>query len=189
MRCNYGVVSVVSMFLLGSWCGRRQKCEMAGGPWQRGIAYKGFSPMVKDGGELRSQCNRVWSKSLLSWNSEPERHRHRLDLRKTRAFSFLNHNFANIIDVSRRLFFFLIFLKKDVIRRTGCHISHLSGKDPVNARLANPISHCDSQSWHSGIGRHWGQPFGFFLFHFASFVFFAIFCCQFLLVCVPSIWL
>ena len=30
MRCNYGVVSVVSMFLiLGSWCGRRQKCEMA----------------------------------------------------------------------------------------------------------------------------------------------------------------
>ena len=54
---------------------------------------------------------------------------------------------------------FLIFLKNDWDETMGFHISRRSqGKDPLNARFANPIGHCDSQSWkHSGIGRHWGK--------------------------------
>lgn len=56
---------------------------------------------------------------------------------------------------------FLIFLKNDWDEmRPWVFTNHdvPQGKDPLNARFANPIGHCDSQSWkHSGFGRHWGK--------------------------------
>ena len=42
-----GVVGVRNVKWLGRITASREEAE---GPWQRGIAYKGFSPMVKESG-------------------------------------------------------------------------------------------------------------------------------------------
>lgn len=70
--------------------------------------------MVKDRGRTSLTLWLNFDPSLCClWNSGPERHRHRLGLRKTRAFKFFQPQFCQYY---WRSSFFLIFLKKDVIR-------------------------------------------------------------------------
>ena len=86
------MVGVRNVKWLGQITASREEAE---GPWQRGIAYKGFSPMVKDRGRTSLTLWLNFDPSLCClWNSGPERHRHRLGLRKTRAFKFFQPQFC-----------------------------------------------------------------------------------------------
>lgn len=150
------------------------------------LPTKAFRPWSRTGENFaHTECN---PSLCCLWNSGPERHRHRLGLRKTRAFKFFQPQICQYYwRISKVKFFFLIFLKKDKIRPQVVVTSRTSQEKipsmqdlPIQSAIVTPKagSIVELDDIEANVR--------FFSFPFCIV---CVFRCLFFRVCVPSIWL
>ena len=175
------MVGVRNVKWLGQITASREEAE---GPWQRGIAYKGFSPMVKDGGELRSHCGRILIQVFIVFGIQDLKgididlalEKHELSVFSTTILPILLTYLEGQV-------FFLIFLKKDVIRP---RVVTSRAKEKIPSMQDLPIQSAIVTPKAGSIVELDDIEANVRLFSF-PFCIVCVFRCLFFLICVPSI--